>query len=110
MVSLDLTTLPGHTALDRTESHQDLVIASFADLRGTYQCSVIQSTGVNNSPRLSPVPVEGELHFGTHLYYNYPGYSRHVFTVVMLHHRLILQPLYALVTLQFQMKTLLSLT
>ena len=94
MVNLDFSsaTLPGHTALDRTESHQDLVIASFADLRGTYQCSVIQSTGVNNSLHLSPGPVEGELHFGTHWYkyYNYPGCSRHVFTVVILHHRLIL--------------------
>ena len=60
-VDFDSVTLPGHTALDRTESHQDLVIASFADLRRTYQCSVIQSTGVNNSPQLSPGPVEGVL-------------------------------------------------
>ena len=45
MVNLDFDsmTLPGHTALDRTDSHQDLVIASFANLRGTYQCSVIHS-------------------------------------------------------------------
>ena len=111
MVNLDFDsmTLPGHTALDRTESHQDLVIASFADLRGTYQCIVIQSTDITNSPHLIPGAVEGELHFVTHWYYNYPGYSRHVLPVVMLHHRLILQPLYSLLTLQFQMKTLLSL-
>ena len=64
-LDFDSVAVPGHTALDQTESHQDLVIASFADLRGTYQCSVIQSTGINNSPRLSPGPVEGELHFGT---------------------------------------------
>ena len=57
--STDLMTLPGHTALDRTESHQDLVIASFADLRGTYQCAVIQSTDLTSSPQLSPGPVEG---------------------------------------------------
>ena len=74
MLSVDLMTLPGHTALDQTDSHQDLVIASFADLRGTYQCSVIQSTDITNSPQLSPGPVEGALHFGTHCYYNYPGY------------------------------------
>ena len=111
MVNLDFDsmTLPGHTGLDRTESHQDLVIASFADLRETYQCSVIHSPGVNNSLHLRPGPVEGELNFDTQWYYNYPGYSRHVLTVVMLHHRLILQPLYALLTVLFQMKTLLSL-
>ena len=57
--SVNLMTLPGHTALDRTESHQDLMIASFADLRGTYQCTVIHSTDVTNSPQLSPGPVEG---------------------------------------------------
>ena len=68
-VSLNLMTLPGHTALDRTESHQDLVIASFADLRGTYHCTIIQSTGATNSPQLSPGPVEGVLHFGSHWYY-----------------------------------------
>ena len=62
MVNLDFDsmTLPGHTALDRTDSHQDLVIASFADLRGTYQCTVIHSVGIfSNSPRLSPGAVEG---------------------------------------------------
>ena len=61
MVNLDFssTTLPGHTALDQTESHQDLVIANFADLNETYECSVIQSTGVTNSPHLIPGAVEG---------------------------------------------------
>ena len=61
MVNLDFDsmTLPGHTALDRTDSHQDLVIASFANLRGTYECSVIHSPNITNSPRLRPGPVEG---------------------------------------------------
>ena len=58
-IFVNLMTLPGHTVLDQTESHQDLVIASFADLRGTYQCSVVQSTDITNSPQLSPGPVEG---------------------------------------------------
>ena len=66
MVNLDFgaMTLPGHTALNRTDSHQDVVIASFADLRGTYDCTVIQSANITNSPRLSPGPVEGN-----HLHY-----------------------------------------
>ena len=61
MVNLDFDsmTLPGHTALDRTDSHQDLVIVGFANLRRTYQCSVIHSPYITNSPRLSPGPVEG---------------------------------------------------
>ena len=58
-VMVDLMTLPGQSALDRTDSHQDLEIASFADLRGTYQCAIIQSTDLTSSPRLSPGPVEG---------------------------------------------------
>ena len=64
-VDFDSMTLPGHTGLDRTDSHQDLVIASFADLRGTYQCSVIHSVSITNSPGLSPGPVEGN-----HWYHN----------------------------------------
>ena len=61
MVNLDFDsmTLPGHTALDRTDSHQDLVIVSFADLRRIYDCSVIHSANIINSPSLSPGPVEG---------------------------------------------------
>ena len=61
MVNLDFDsmTLPGHTALDRTDSHQDLVIASFVDLRGTYTCTVVNYAILTNSPRLSPGPVEG---------------------------------------------------
>ena len=61
MVNLDFDsmTLPGHTALDQTDSHQDLVIASFVDLRGTYMCTVVSSANLTNSPRLSPGPVEG---------------------------------------------------
>ena len=62
MINLDFDsmTLPGHTALDQTDSHQDLVIVGFADLRGTYQCTVIHSVSIiSNSPRLSPGPVEG---------------------------------------------------
>ena len=68
-ILVDLMTLPGHTALDRTESHQDLVIASFADLRGTYQCSVVQSTDITSSPQLSPGPVEGAFDTVIVLYY-----------------------------------------
>ena len=61
MVNLDFDsmTLPGHTALDRTDSHQDLVIASFADLRGSYECSVIHSADIIDSPKFSPGRVEG---------------------------------------------------
>ena len=62
MVNLDFDsmTLPGHTALDQTDSHQDLVIASFADLRRIYYCSVIYSVSLFiSSPSLSPGPVEG---------------------------------------------------
>ena len=55
-------TLPGHTALDQTDSHQDVVIASFADLRGTYDCAVIYSANISNSPQLSPGPIEGVCH------------------------------------------------
>ena len=70
--STDLMTLPGHTALDQTDSHQDLLIASFADLRGTYQCAIIQSTDLTSSPQLSPGPVEGE--FDSYLYFTYIQY------------------------------------
>ena len=64
MVNLDFDamTLPGHTALNRTDTHQEVVIASFADLRGTYECTVIQSANIINSPMLSPGPVEGVYH------------------------------------------------
>ena len=64
MVNLDLVTmtLPGHTALDRTDSYQDVVIASFAYLRGTYDCAVIQSANITSSPQLSPSPIEGVCH------------------------------------------------
>ena len=31
-LDFDSMTLPGHTALDQTDSHQDLVIVGFADL------------------------------------------------------------------------------
>ena len=40
-LDFDSMTLPGHTALDRTGSHQDLVIASFADLP-TYHLVLMQ--------------------------------------------------------------------
>ena len=64
MMNVDFVTmtLPGHTALDRTDSHQDVVIASFADLRGTYDCAVIHSANITSSPQLSPGPIEGEYH------------------------------------------------
>ena len=64
MMNLDFVTmtLPGHTALDRTDSHQDVVIASFADLRGTYDCAVVHSTNITSSPQLSPGPIEGLYH------------------------------------------------
>ena len=57
-IDFDSMTLPGHTALDRTDSHQlpDLVIA---DLNETYECSIIQSTDITSSLQLSPDPVEG---------------------------------------------------
>ena len=63
MMNLDFVTktLPGHTALDRAESHQDVVIASFADLRGTYDCAVIHSM-ISNSPNITLGPIEGVYH------------------------------------------------
>ena len=63
MMNLDFVTktLPGHTALGRTDSHQDVVIASFADLRGTYDCAVIHSM-ITNSPNVTLGPIEGVYH------------------------------------------------
>ena len=64
MTNLDFVTmtLPGHTALNRTDSHQDVVIASFANLRGTYDCAVVHSANITNSPLLRPGPIEGVCH------------------------------------------------
>ena len=61
MVNLDFDamTLPGHTALNWTDSHQDVVIASFAYLRKTCDSVVIQPGYITSSPRLIPGPVEG---------------------------------------------------
>ena len=101
-LDFDSMTLPGHTALDRTESHQDLVIASFANLRGTYQCSVIQSTDITNSPQLSPGPVEGAFDTVIVLY--------HLADIAQLRiHTIAIYPQYAILTVSFQMKALFSL-
>ena len=78
MTNLDLVTktLPGHTALERTESHQDVVIASFAALRGTYDCAVVYSANITSSPNLSPGPIEGEYHsFSSNCFTDWCGTS-----------------------------------
>ena len=48
MFSLEnLSTIPGHTALPRTASYQDLVVDSYTNLRGEYHCAVVLGNGTH---------------------------------------------------------------
>ena len=37
--------IPGHTALPRTTTYQELVVDGYANLRGQYHCTAVASDG-----------------------------------------------------------------
>ncbi len=41
----DLSTIPGHTALPRTTTYQELVVDSYTNLMERYQCTSVLSNG-----------------------------------------------------------------
>ena len=43
----DLSTIPGHTALPRTTTYQDLVVDSYTNLRGRYHCTAVFGDGTH---------------------------------------------------------------
>ena len=44
-VTANLSFIPGHTALPRTTTYQEVVVDSYTNLRGRYQCDPVISIG-----------------------------------------------------------------
>ena len=67
------STIPGHTALPRTTTYQEVVVDSYTNLRERYQCSVVVGSLVSNSNNFMPPQIEGKL---------YPNTLRHSSVVI----------------------------
>ena len=59
MSNVDLSTIPGHTALPRTTTYQELVVDSYTNLRERYQCDVVVGSSISSSNNLMPAQPEG---------------------------------------------------
>ena len=53
------STIPGHTALPRTSTYQEVVVDSYTNLRERYQCTVIVTSDIINSNNFIPPQLEG---------------------------------------------------
>ena len=60
MFNVDPSTIPGHTALPRTTTYQEVVVDSYTNLRERYQCTIVVVGSVFNSNNFIPV-IEGEV-------------------------------------------------
>ena len=60
MFNVDPSTIPGHTALPRTTTYQELVVDSYTNLRERYQCSVVVMGVFANDVLLTQL--EGKVH------------------------------------------------
>ena len=60
------STIPGHTALPRTTTYQEVVVDSYTNLGERYQCSVILGSLVSNSNSFMPPQLEGKGYTLTH--------------------------------------------
>ena len=56
--NVDPSTIPGHTALPRITTYQEIVVDSYTNLRERYQCSVVVMGVFSNSNSYFPV-IEG---------------------------------------------------
>ena len=61
MSNVHLSTIPGHTALPRTTTYQEVVVDSYTNLRERYQCSVAVGSIVTNSNNFMPPQIDGKL-------------------------------------------------
>ena len=61
MANVDLSTIPGHTALPSTTTYQEVVVDSYTNLRERYQCTVVVGSLVSNSNNFLPPQIEGKL-------------------------------------------------
>ena len=59
MANVDLSTIPGHTALPRTTTYQEVVVDSYTNLGERYQCTVVVGSLVSNSNNFMPPQIEG---------------------------------------------------
>ena len=60
MANVDPSTIPGHTALPRTSTYQEIVVDSYTNLGERYQCTITAMASVTNSNNYIPV-IEGEV-------------------------------------------------
>ena len=61
MSNVNVSTIPGHTALPRTTTYQEVVVDSYTNLGERYHCSVLVMGVFSNSNSLS-TQLEGKLH------------------------------------------------
>ena len=59
MSNVNISAIPGHTALPRTTTYQEVVVDSYTNLRGRYQCTVVAMSGIINSNNFMPPQPEG---------------------------------------------------
>ena len=61
MSNVNLSTIPGHSALPLTATYQEVVVDSFTNLGERYQCSVVVGSLISNSNNFMPPQIEGKL-------------------------------------------------
>ena len=61
MPNVDLSTIPGHTALNRTTTYQEVVVNNYTNLREWYRCTIFVLRNFDNSETLH-TQLEGKVH------------------------------------------------